>query len=84
VPQPLDKVGELCGFDGKGRHVHKGVLTRCKWTYNDIKKQGVLKNLYSSMSPYKDYDLVVAGHRKVRFVFFYHVNSSVQYEVSGI
>lgn len=58
----MDKVGDLCGFDGKGHHVHKGVLTRCKWTYNDIKKQGVLKNLYSSMSPYKDYDLVVAGH----------------------
>ena len=54
VPQPLDKVGELCGFDGKGRHCHKGVLTRCKWTYHDIKKNGVLKNLYSSESPYKE------------------------------
>ena len=62
VPQPLDKVGELCGFDGKGRHCHKGVLTRCKWTYNDIKKHGVLKHLYSNMSPYKDYKLVVCGH----------------------
>ena len=38
VPQPLDKVGELCGFDGNGHHCHKGVLTRCKWMYNDIKK----------------------------------------------
>ena len=62
VPQPLDKVGELCGFDGKGRHCHKGVLTRCKWTYNDIKKNGVLKNLYSNESPYKEYNLVVCGH----------------------
>ena len=38
VPQPLDTVGELCGFDGDGHHCHKGVLTRCKWMYNDIKK----------------------------------------------
>ena len=65
LPQPLDKVGDLCGFDGNGHHCHKvrnsqlydmqitsfahecfisqilsykGVLTRCKWMYNDIKK----------------------------------------------
>jgi len=62
VPQPLDKVGERCGFDGKGHHCHKGVLTRCKWMYNDIKKQRVLKHLYSNGSPYKEYDLVVVGH----------------------
>ncbi|KAL7535218.1 hypothetical protein ACHAXR_007620 [Thalassiosira sp. AJA248-18] len=62
VPQPLDKVGELCGFDGKGHHCHKGVLARAKWMYNDIKKRRVLKNLYSSESMYKDYNLVVVGH----------------------
>jgi len=62
VPHPLDKVGELCGFDGKGHHCHKGVLTRCKWMYNDIKKHRVLKHLYSSNSAYKDYRLVVVGH----------------------
>jgi len=62
VPQPLDKVGDLCGFNGQGHHCHKGVLTRCKWMYNDIKKQRVLKHLYSSESPYKEHDLVVVGH----------------------
>jgi hypothetical protein len=24
VPLPLDDVGEICGFDGKGHHCHKG------------------------------------------------------------
>ena len=38
VPQPLEDVGELCGFNGNGHHCHKGVLTRCKWMYNDIKR----------------------------------------------
>lgn len=62
VPHPLDKVGELCGFNGKGHHCHKGVLTRAKWMYNDIKKQRMLKHLYSDDSIYKDYNLVVVGH----------------------
>ena len=62
VPLDLEKVGRLCGFDGKGHHCHKGVLTRCKWMYNDIKKQKVLKHLYSSDSLYKDYKLTVVGH----------------------
>jgi hypothetical protein len=26
VPQPLDRVGELCGFDGNGHHCHKGLV----------------------------------------------------------
>ena len=40
VPQPLDKVGKICGYGSEldGHHCHKGVLTRCKWIYNDIKK----------------------------------------------
>jgi hypothetical protein len=24
VPLPLDEIGEICGFDGKGHHCHKG------------------------------------------------------------
>ena len=42
VPQPLDDVGELCGFNGDGHNCHKGVLTRCKWMYNDIKRLVVM------------------------------------------
>ena len=38
VPQSLEEVGELCGFDGVGHLCHKGVLTRCKWMFNDIKR----------------------------------------------
>jgi len=64
-PEPLDRVGELCGFDGRGHHVHRGVLTRCKWVYNDIKGHKVLKRLYSESSPYKDWNLVVVGHSLV-------------------
>ena len=45
VPQPLDEVGELCGFNGVGHHCHKGVLTRCKWMYNDIKRSADLLQL---------------------------------------
>lgn len=26
VPQPLDRVGELCGFDGNAHHCHKGLV----------------------------------------------------------
>ena len=38
VPQPLTKVGQICGFNGENHLCHKGVLARCKWMYNDIKK----------------------------------------------
>jgi hypothetical protein len=62
VPLPLDDVGEICGFDGKGHHCHKGVLTRTKWLYNDIKVHKVLKLLFSEDSQYKEYNLVVVGH----------------------
>ena len=62
VPSPLDKVGDICGFDGKGRLCHKGVLTRAKWLYNDLKKYRILKQLYAEDSPYKEHNLVVVGH----------------------
>ena len=29
VPLPLDDVGEVCGFDGKGHHCHKGTPSSC-------------------------------------------------------
>lgn len=62
VPSPLDKVGRICGFDGEGHHCHKGVLTRAKWLYNDLKKYHILKQLYAEDSPYKEHNLVVVGH----------------------
>lgn len=62
VPSPLDKVGRICGFDGTGHHCHKGVLTRAKWLYNDLKKYRMLKQLYAEDSPYKEHNLVVVGH----------------------
>jgi hypothetical protein len=60
--ESLERVGELCGFEGRGHESHRGVITRCKWIYNDVKRQKVLKRLYSVNSPYRDWNLVVVGH----------------------
>ncbi|KAL3796024.1 hypothetical protein HJC23_013081 [Cyclotella cryptica] len=62
VPLPLDECGSVCGFDGEGHYCHKGVLTRAKWMYNDMKENRVLKMLYSNDSRYNAYNLVVVGH----------------------
>ena len=62
VPAPLDEVGEICGFDGSGHLCHKGVLTRAKWLYNDLKKHRILRRLYAEDSPYKEHNLTVVGH----------------------
>ena len=62
VPLPLEKIGSICGFDGTNHHCHKGVLTRAKWLYNDIRKKEVLKKIYSQDSEYRDFNLVVVGH----------------------
>eukprot|EP00571_Detonula_confervacea_P013330 CAMPEP_0172302010 /NCGR_PEP_ID=MMETSP1058-20130122/3782_1 /TAXON_ID=83371 /ORGANISM="Detonula confervacea, Strain CCMP 353" /LENGTH=860 /DNA_ID=CAMNT_0013012335 /DNA_START=504 /DNA_END=3086 /DNA_ORIENTATION=- len=62
VAQELDDVGKRCGFDGKGHHCHKGILARCKWIFNDIKKRRALKRLYSNDSPYAHYRLIITGH----------------------
>jgi len=63
--ESLERVGELCGFEGRGHESHRGVITRCKWLYNDVKRQKVLKRLYSADSPYRDWNLVVVGHSLV-------------------
>mmetsp|Transcript_29580 Transcript_29580/g.59412 ORF Transcript_29580/g.59412 Transcript_29580/m.59412 type:complete len:985 (+) Transcript_29580:263-3217(+) len=64
VPLPLDQVGKVVGYGPalEGHHCHKGVLSRAKWLYNDIKKNRVLKRLFSDESPYRNYDLTVVGH----------------------
>jgi hypothetical protein len=62
LPDSLDEVGKVCGFSGDGYYCHQGFLLRSKWIYNDIKKQQVLKKLFSSDSPFKSYSVVVTGH----------------------
>mmetsp|Transcript_34896 Transcript_34896/g.78621 ORF Transcript_34896/g.78621 Transcript_34896/m.78621 type:complete len:993 (-) Transcript_34896:106-3084(-) len=62
IPQPLGKVGERCGFDGRGHHAHKGFLARSKWIINDLKKRMVLDKLYEVGSPYENFGVVVCGH----------------------
>ena len=34
----MEKVGEVCGFNPDGMHAHRGMLTKCKWIYNDISR----------------------------------------------
>mmetsp|Transcript_11971 Transcript_11971/g.24570 ORF Transcript_11971/g.24570 Transcript_11971/m.24570 type:complete len:640 (+) Transcript_11971:31-1950(+) len=62
IPFSLEKVGNVCGFEGKGHWCHQGFLTRSKWIYNDIQKNQTLKTLYSDRSPFKDFPLVLCGH----------------------
>lgn len=62
IPESLSEVGCTCGFHGDGYYCHQGFLLRSKWIYNDIKLQQVLKTLYSSVSPYNSYRLVITGH----------------------
>jgi len=62
IPQSLENVGIVCGFQGEGCYSHKGFLARSKWMYNDIKKSKILKSLYSEQSPFKDYGLILCGH----------------------
>ncbi|KAL7463719.1 hypothetical protein ACHAXS_004076 [Conticribra weissflogii] len=62
IPFSLEKVGNVCGFEGKGHWCHQGFLTRSKWIFNDIKKNRTLQTLYSDQSPFKDFPLVFCGH----------------------
>lgn len=34
----LERVGNVCGFDGKEKYAHRGMLSSCKWIYNDLAK----------------------------------------------
>ena len=34
----MQKVGNVCGFDGAGMYAHRGMLASCKWIYNDLKR----------------------------------------------
>jgi hypothetical protein len=37
-PEELDKLGEECGFDGKDRYCHAGMLACTEWIYRDMKR----------------------------------------------
>jgi sn1-specific diacylglycerol lipase len=37
-PEPLEKFGEECGFDGKDRYCHAGMLACTEWIYRDLKR----------------------------------------------
>ena len=43
TPSSLREVGERCGFDGNNQFCHKGVLTRCIWIYDDLKRCVAIK-----------------------------------------
>ena len=65
----MDKVGQVCGFDANGMFCHRGMLTKSKWIFNDLKRRGVL-NLLLPLDDVVDeiepscrgFDLVFTGH----------------------
>ena len=69
APVNLDKVGRVCGFDAEGKFCHRGMLTKSKFIFNDLKRRGVLKLLLPSddvvdetKSLCRGFDLVFTGH----------------------
>lgn len=64
----MSRVGEVCGFDGSNMLVHRGMLTRCKWIYNDLTKRKILTILLPTGDEKRinnschDYNLIFTGH----------------------
>ncbi len=64
----MSRVGEVCGFDGSNMRVHRGMLTRCKWIYNDLTRRKLLTSLLSTCdenrinNPCHDFNLIFTGH----------------------
>ena len=60
----MSRVGEICGFDGSNMHAHRGVLTRCKWIYNDLTKRKIFNSFLSTddNSPHYGFKLIFTGH----------------------
>lgn len=64
----MKKVGEVCGFDGCGKYAHRGMLAKCKWICNDLKRRKILSRLLAtdgasgSNNPCRDFDFVFTGH----------------------
>mmetsp|Transcript_25683 Transcript_25683/g.55250 ORF Transcript_25683/g.55250 Transcript_25683/m.55250 type:complete len:661 (-) Transcript_25683:16-1998(-) len=67
-PAKMQKVGEVCGFDGKETYAHKGMLTKCKWIYNDLSRRKILSRLLptgdvkNKNNPCHDFKLIFTGH----------------------
>ena len=63
-PKELERVGEICGFDGKHKYCHATMLASAEWIYQDVKEQGILHKLIQeddSSSTYPNYQLRVTG-----------------------
>lgn len=61
-PIEMEAVGDECGFDGKDRYCHRGMLACTIWIYNDLKRHGKLGQLLGSPGKYKGYRLRIVGH----------------------
>lgn len=68
-PVRMDKVGMVCGFDAEGKFCHRGMLTKSKFIFNDLKRRGVLKLLLplddvvdETELHCRGFDLVFTGH----------------------
>mmetsp|Transcript_8011 Transcript_8011/g.23790 ORF Transcript_8011/g.23790 Transcript_8011/m.23790 type:complete len:690 (-) Transcript_8011:105-2174(-) len=63
TPSKMDGVGRRCGFDGTDQFCHRGVLTRCRWLYDDLVRHGILDELLLGERPLRPrYRLVITGH----------------------
>jgi hypothetical protein len=38
TPKELTSLGDVCGFDGRGKFCHAGMLASTEWVYNDLQK----------------------------------------------
>ena len=65
----FESVGEMLGFDGSGKYIHRGMLAKCKWIFNDIMKRKILSGLVptsasnnSGSCQYAHFNLIFTGH----------------------
>mmetsp|Transcript_21788 Transcript_21788/g.60564 ORF Transcript_21788/g.60564 Transcript_21788/m.60564 type:complete len:1005 (-) Transcript_21788:65-3079(-) len=77
-PIELTDAGRRYGFEGEGRHCHRGVLSRVEWIYRDLQEHQLLEGLLGirvgndisnveeesekKMPKYPHYRLLVTGH----------------------
>eukprot|EP00980_Cylindrotheca_fusiformis_P009237 scaffold2012_cov193-Cylindrotheca_fusiformis.AAC.9 len=61
-PVEMVSVGEQCGFNGKERFCHRGMLACAQWIYDDLKRHGKLESLLGSDGSCRGYRLRIVGH----------------------
>jgi sn1-specific diacylglycerol lipase len=61
-PVEMVAVGEECGFYGKDRFCHRGMLACTKWIHEDLKRHGKLDQLLGSAGDCRGYRLRIVGH----------------------